>query len=76
MLANTTTPTSSPVDRWLQRVLTTVRHIAGGKPECSAQPHPLTRRQILLMEQDRKRAEAKARCAELARQAKHNRQHA
>ena len=70
MLANTTTPTPSPAENWLHRVLHAVRHVATPeKPECGPDK-PLTRRQMLLMAQDQKRAQERARCAEMARAAK------
>lgn len=74
MFANTTTtppsPIPSPAENWLHRVLHAVRHVAAPqKPECD-QAQPPTRRQMLLMAQDQKRAEERARCAEQARMAK------
>jgi hypothetical protein len=78
MFANTTTtprsPAPSPAENWLHRVLHAVRHVAAPqKPDCEA-AQPLTRRQMLLMAQDQKRAEERARCAELARIAKQQKQ--
>lgn len=72
MFANTTTPTPTPshAENWLHRMLHAVRHVTvPQKPECNS-AQPLTRRQMLLMAQDQKRAEERARCAELARMAK------
>ncbi|WP_281849509.1 hypothetical protein [Dyella sp. GSA-30] len=70
MFANTTTPTPSPVENWLHRILHAVRHVTTPqKSECDS-ARPLTRRQMLLMAQDQKRAQERARCAELARIAK------
>jgi hypothetical protein len=75
MFANTTTPTPSPAENWLHRVLQAVRHATTPqKPECD-HAQPLTRRQMLLMAQDQKRAEERARCAELARTAKQQKHH-
>ena len=70
MLANTTTPTPSPAENWLHRVLHAVRHVAAPeKPEEGA-AKPLTRRQMLLMAQDQKRAQERAHRAALAHVAK------
>jgi hypothetical protein len=70
MLANTTTPTTSPAEGWLHRVLHAVRQVAAPvKPACDP-GKPLTRRQMLLIAQDQKRAQERERCAELARTAR------
>lgn len=70
MFVNTTTPTPSPAENWLHRMLHAMRHgTTPQKPDCDS-AQPLTRRQMLLMAQDQKRAEERARCAELARIAK------
>lgn len=70
MFANTTTPTPSPVENWLHRVLHAMRHVSAPQKPERGPAQPLTRRQMLLMAQDQKRAEERARCAELARMAK------
>ncbi|HEX7814641.1 hypothetical protein [Dyella sp.] len=64
----TTTPTSINAGNWLQRAMHAVRQMT--RPREVAPAAPLTRRQMLLMAQDRKRAEERAR-----RQASLTRQH-
>lgn len=70
MFAHTTTPTPSPVENWLHRILHAVRHVTTPQKSACDAARPLTRRQILLMAQDQKRAAERARRAELARMAK------